>query len=70
MLTGEAGLVAVEDRVKLIQAESERQRTYLAGLPADAWDQSSTCDGWTVADVVAHLVWIAQFCADVISRDT
>jgi uncharacterized protein (TIGR03086 family) len=28
----------------------------LDAVPADAWDRPSTCEGWTVRDVVRHLV--------------
>ena len=28
----------------------------LDAVPPDAWDRSSTCEGWTVRDVVRHLV--------------
>jgi uncharacterized protein (TIGR03086 family) len=28
----------------------------LDAVPTDAWDRPSTCEGWTVRDVVAHLV--------------
>ena len=31
----------------------------LAGLDGTAWEQSSLCAGWTVHDVVAHLVDVA-----------
>src|SRR3712207_7164865 len=28
----------------------------LDAVPADAWDRPSPCEGWTVRDVVRHLV--------------
>lgn len=32
------------------------------GVPADAWDNPSPCDGWTARDVVGHLTeWIPGF---------
>ncbi|HMC41207.1 MAG TPA: TIGR03086 family metal-binding protein [Acidimicrobiales bacterium] len=32
------------------------------GVPADAWDNPSPCEGWTARDVVGHVtLWIPQF---------
>lgn len=32
------------------------------GVPADAWDDPSPCEGWTARDVVGHLTeWIPSF---------
>jgi uncharacterized protein (TIGR03086 family) len=31
--------------------------TTLAALPAQRWDQPTTCPGWTVRDVAGHVVW-------------
>lgn len=34
------------------------------GVPADAWDNPSPCDGWRARDVVGHLTtWITEFFA-------
>ena len=57
-----------EDRVKLLQSESRRFQQYLAALPDDAWGRQSACDLWQVADVVAHLVGVAEFYAATVSR--
>ena len=48
-------MVTPEQRVVVLQAEVEAFKTYLSSLPAEAWNQPSACEGWTVADVVAHL---------------
>ena len=55
-------MVTPEERVNVLQAEAETLKTYLSSLPAEAWNEPSACEGWTVADVVAHLTWtdIAQ----------
>lgn len=29
----------------------------LAGLDGDAWGRPTRCQGWSVADLVAHLIW-------------
>ena len=48
-------MVTPQQRVNVLQAEVEAFKTYLSSLPAEAWNQPSACEGWTVADVVAHL---------------
>ena len=45
-----------ESRAKLLQSEAEQFKSYLSGLPPEAWGRPSACEGWTVADVVAHVV--------------
>ena len=40
--------------------KSGRLKEYLSSLPPEAWSKPSACDRWTVADVVAHLVWVAE----------
>lgn len=57
-----------EDRVKLVQSESEGLKQYLVGLPSDAWSRPSACDRWQVRDVVAHLASGAEFYLGNISR--
>ena len=38
-------------------AAADRPLTAVLGaVPPDAWDRPSTCEGWTVRDVVRHLV--------------
>ena len=48
-------MVTPEQRVNILQAEAESFKTYLSCVPAEAWNQPSACEGWTVADVVGHL---------------
>ena len=57
-----------QDRVKVLQSESERLRQYLGGLPADAWTKQSACDLWQIRDVVGHLVGGAEFYAETVAR--
>ena len=45
-----------ESRVKLLESEAEQFKSYLSGLPTEAWGRPSACEGWSVADVVAHVV--------------
>ena len=45
-----------EERVETLRQEVADFKRRLAALPPDAWEQPSACQGWTVADVVAHLV--------------
>jgi len=44
-----------EERVKVLKAENQRLEQYLHTLSQEAWNHPSTCDQWTVADVIAHL---------------
>ena len=53
-------LDASEYLVELVQLESERLERYLAGISLDSWDRPSACYGWTVSDVVGHLVYWAE----------
>ena len=45
-----------EERVETLRQEVADFKRRLAALPPDAWERPSACQGWTVADVVAHLV--------------
>ena len=45
----------VEDRIEILKAEYQRLEHYLHTLSPEDWHHPSTCDHWTVADVIAHL---------------
>jgi uncharacterized protein (TIGR03083 family) len=45
----------VEERIEILKAEYQRLEQYLHTLSQEDWNHPSTCDQWTVADVVAHL---------------
>ena len=49
-------MISWEERVKLLQSESQSFQRYLSQLPEDDWTKQSACDLWSVGDVVAHLV--------------
>jgi len=53
-------MVSAQDGVKVIRSEAERLIEYFTSLSPAAWTQPSACEGWTTADVVAHLVWVAE----------
>ena len=59
---------APEHLVKIIQTEAEQLAESLQTLPPEAWSTPSACTLWEVGDVVAHLVFVAEFYADVIAR--
>jgi uncharacterized protein (TIGR03083 family) len=44
----------------LIAAERGRLADFLGTLEPSRWDTESLCDGWTVHDVVAHIVVTAE----------
>ncbi len=54
--------------VKVLQTEFERLKQYLAALPQDAWTKPSACALWEVRDVVAHLIFAANYYTDCITR--
>src|SRR5713101_9013467 len=54
--------------VKVLQTEFERLKQYLAALPQDAWTTPSVCTLWEVRDVVAHLIFAANYYTDCIMR--
>ena len=54
--------------VTVLQTESERLKQYLTALPADAWTKPSACALWGVRDIVAHLIFAANFYTDWITR--
>jgi uncharacterized protein (TIGR03083 family) len=45
----------VSDIRDTIAAERREMAEILAGLPAEAWDEPSLCEGWRVREVVAHM---------------
>jgi uncharacterized protein (TIGR03083 family) len=49
-----------DQRAPVIRQRRRLQAT-LAGLGVDEWSAPSRCDGWTVQDVVAHLVTVNNF---------
>ncbi len=44
-----------EERAAILKAEHQRLEQYLRTLSPNAWESPSTCDKWTVADVIAHI---------------
>ena len=43
------------ERVEVLRQEAAAFKERVAALSPDDWDHPSACDGWSVADVVAHL---------------
>ena len=43
------------ERVEVLRQEVATFKERVAALSAEDWDRPSACDGWSVADVVAHL---------------
>jgi uncharacterized protein (TIGR03083 family) len=54
--------------VQVIHTEAERLAASLQTLAPAAWSLPSACALWEVGDVVAHLVFVAEFYADVLTR--
>src|SRR6185436_10847080 len=62
---GDAALLSIAGSPDDVLAPLTRQRRRLAAtlteLDDDAWATPSRCEGWTVQDVVAHLVGVDSF---------
>lgn len=60
-------IIAIEgppdDQRLPVTRQRRRMEAMLAGLDDDDWSTASRCDGWTVQDVVAHLVGTNAFWA-------
>jgi uncharacterized protein (TIGR03083 family) len=57
-----------DTQVPIVQTEAEGLAQFLDTLSAEDWLRPSTCDLWTIRDVVAHLMWAADFYTDTVSR--
>ena len=54
--------------VPIVHTEAESLAQFLATLSADDWQRPSACELWAIQDVVAHLIWAADFYTDTVSR--
>lgn len=58
----------LRETVDLVDIEASSLREFLAGLDESAWSRNSACEGWSVADVAAHLTAAANNWAGSIAR--
>jgi uncharacterized protein (TIGR03083 family) len=61
-------MAALEAYVPVVQTEADSLARFLNTLSTDDWQRPSACDLWTIRDVVAHLIWAADFYTDTVSR--
>jgi len=61
-------MVALDTYIPIVHTEADSLAQFLETLSADDWQRPSACDLWTVRDVVAHLIWAADFYTDTVSR--
>jgi uncharacterized protein (TIGR03083 family) len=54
--------------VETVIGEASRLQEFLSGLDAQTWASDSTCEGWTIEDVVSHLAGSAGGWASNITR--
>ena len=47
--------------VPLVHTEADGLAQFLDTLSADDWQRPSACDLWAIRDLVAHLIWAADF---------
>jgi len=52
---------APDDQIAPLVRQRRRFEAMLADLSNDEWSSASRCEGWTVQDVVAHLVGVNRF---------
>jgi uncharacterized protein (TIGR03083 family) len=50
-----------DDQLEPVSRQRRRMESFLAGLTEAEWTRPSRCDGWTVQDVVAHVVGVNAF---------
>ena len=50
-----------DDQAEVVRRQRRRLESLLAELSDNEWSSASRCDGWTVRDVVAHLVGVNAF---------
>ena len=53
-------MLSHENQVEALRSEYERLARHLRALDADGLAAPSTCEGWSTADVAAHLAWNAR----------
>ena len=53
-------MLSHEQRVEALRSEYERLAQHLRSLDADGLAAPSACEGWSAADVAAHLAWNAR----------
>ena len=61
-------MAALDAYVPLVHTEADGLAQFLATLSADDWQRPSACDLWMIRDLVAHLIWAADFYTDSVSR--
>ena len=59
---------AMTEVIELISAEASQLQDFLADLSTEEWSRPSACAGWTVGDVVAHLMQGARTWSAAITR--
>ena len=58
----------VKETIEIAKRESGRLAQRIRGMSAEELDRPSACDRWTVADVIAHVVFVVQFQRNMTAR--
>jgi uncharacterized protein (TIGR03083 family) len=61
-------MAALDIYIPIVHTEADGLAQFLDTLSADDWQRPSACDLWTIRDLVAHLIWAADFYTDSVSR--
>jgi uncharacterized protein (TIGR03083 family) len=56
------------DLLAQADAVAAEMATFLESLPADQWSRESACVGWSIANVVGHLVLVEQLVGGSVTR--
>jgi uncharacterized protein (TIGR03083 family) len=57
-----------EQHVHLATRESEKLRAYINAIPEELLNEPTACDLWDVRDLIAHLIFAANYQMGMISR--
>lgn len=60
--------MSLEAHVPLIQSEADTLAHYLSSRSPDDLRQPSPCEGWEIRDVVGHLIFLADYYIDRLTR--
>ena len=61
-------IVTRKTQVELIRSESTRLMEYFNALPPEALERPSPCEMWNVGEVIAHLIWFAEYYGGIMER--
>ena len=61
-------MTTIPSEVGVARTVTEWLRDRMSGLTPGDWERPNACGVWSVADVAAHLVWVADLYSDGVRR--